>query len=131
MRKKKLCVALCCLSWAACADDGIDLGMHERTLPARVEPELQAAPTRLIDNSDLFYVLDPRTGRIVSEIPPVVLHDIFAQLKRRGMMREAEHVQRLYDLGSGRVRDRGPLARAEERIRSLNRNQEVRHDAQD
>ena len=128
MGRKKLWVAMCCLSWSACAADGVELESNESALPIRGAPAETIANT---NDQDLFYVVDPFTGRIAREIPPAVLSDIFAQLKRRGMTKEAERVQRLYDLGSGRVRDPGRIASAEERIRALGRRREAGHESHD
>lgn len=129
MRRKKLWAAICCLGWSACPADGLDVETQESALSTRGSPEQTTASST--SDQDLFYVIDPFTGRIVREIPPAVLSDIFAQLKRKGMSKEAEHMRRLYDLGSGRVRDSGRIASAEERIRALGRRQGAGHESHD
>ncbi|MET0342728.1 MAG: hypothetical protein ABW252_17105 [Polyangiales bacterium] len=125
MRTRPWCAALCCLSWAACVDEsseGVDTRM-------RAAPEVERAAEAATSEEDpsLLYVVDPRTGSIVQELPPAVLRDILARLERGGMKREAEHARRLYDLTSGRVRDPSRVAHAEARLRARGTEREVRH----
>jgi hypothetical protein len=128
-RKSNVFAVLCCLGWAACSDEGVEPNTNagaQSTALHRSDRAPAAAP-----DADLPYLVDPQSGRIVREIPPAVLSDILAQLKRRGMGREFEGVQRLYDGASGRVRDPGRAEEAESRGRSPGQHKEGRHDAQD
>lgn len=120
-----------CLGCAACADGAADSEGVEASASSLAQRAPRPPADPLQNEAELPYLVDPRTRRVVRELPPAVLTDILGQLTRLGMAKEAEHMHRLYDIGSGRVRDPSRVAKAEAALRAGGQEREARHGTED
>lgn len=87
----------------------------DREPPPWLDPN--AAPP---DAAELRYLVDPKTGAVLMEVPPEILQSVLFQLTTRGHEAAARQLLVLYDRRTGRVRDPEHAKYADARIRGTN-----------
>jgi hypothetical protein len=106
--RRLLSAALLAAALSACNQAGQEVSQDPHAAPP-VTPELRQAQ----------YLVDPANGKIVQALPPEVLKDVQARLIAEGREDEARNLGRLYDPGTGKVRDEALAGAAQEKIDAM------------